>query len=443
MTIEHNSIDDRTNALRVRAERLRDLARRQARRAFVVELAGTPKAGKSTSVNLITSFFKDCGFRVHLLKERAADCPLPMKGHFFFNTWTTCSMLSEVLATVDTDADLLILDRGLFDALMWLELQQDRRQITDQEYRVFSEFVRLERWRNLVDVTFVMAVKPEIAMKREDGTRLLRKQGSIMNPGALSDLNRVLEETAEKYHDEFRLFRPPDQTDDVMIDNCALVQIMLDALEKWADPEILAAPRSILESALGKQEMVLRKNGEATAALQQIAPSLVRRQRSQLEEDREMVQLVGCGLLRNAVGEYFLLKRSEKDKKSEAYGRYTLWKGCHLGTTKNDLPQDADRLTTFASGAVVSRIREDFHLALSLDPELRAVVWNPKEQHCGLLFDVPIVDDQAARNIREKEFRKQGRFETHSAKFMPRDKVRNHLLELEPWSRAMLNAEVV
>lgn len=287
MATEPDSIDDRTEALRARAERLRDLARRQARRAFVVELAGTPKAGKSTSVNLLTSFFKDCGFRVHLLKERAADCPLPMKGHFFFNTWTTCSMLAEVLATVDTDADLLILDRGLFDALMWLELQRNRLQVTADEYRVFSEFVRLERWRRLVDVTFVMAVQPAIAMERENNTRLLRRQGSIMNPDALTDLNEVLDNTAAKYRGEFHLIRPPDQTRDPMLDNCVMMEIMLDELEKWADPEILAAPRIALEGALGTQEMHFRKNSEATAALQRIATSLVRRTRSQLEASRD------------------------------------------------------------------------------------------------------------------------------------------------------------
>jgi hypothetical protein len=104
--------DARKNELKRRAEELLPIVRRQARRAFVVELAGTPKAGKSTSVATIKQFFKTCGFRVHLLKERAADCPLPMKGHFFFNSWTTATMLAEVLQTVDTDTDLLVVDRA-------------------------------------------------------------------------------------------------------------------------------------------------------------------------------------------------------------------------------------------------------------------------------------------------------------------------------------------
>jgi len=101
-----------------RARTLLPILREQARRSFVLEITGTPKAGKATSVAVLERFFKDCGFRVHVLKEKAAECPLTMKGHFFFNTWTACSMLAEVLATVDTNVDLLILD-GLSRGRSW------------------------------------------------------------------------------------------------------------------------------------------------------------------------------------------------------------------------------------------------------------------------------------------------------------------------------------
>jgi len=88
------------------ASELLGILRAQARRAFVIELTGTPKAGKSTSVVALQTFFKEAGYQVHLLKERAADCPLPMKGHFFFNAWTTATMLAEVLETHETNVDL-------------------------------------------------------------------------------------------------------------------------------------------------------------------------------------------------------------------------------------------------------------------------------------------------------------------------------------------------
>lgn len=147
------------------------IARKQARRAFVIELTGTPKAGKTTSVNIVERFFSKADWKVHLLKERAADCPLPMKGHFFFNAWTTCTMIAEVLATIDTDVDLMLLDRGFFDALIWLERQAKRGQVTKQEHDTFADFVLLNRWRRLVDVTIVMSVAPDKALQRRCNVR--------------------------------------------------------------------------------------------------------------------------------------------------------------------------------------------------------------------------------------------------------------------------------
>ena len=125
-TRDDQEVTARGESLLARATELLAILRTQARRAFVLELTGTPKAGKSTSVVTLQTFFKEAGFQVHLLKERAADCPLPMKGHFFFNAWTMATMLSEVLETHETNVDLLILDRGFFDALVWLELQARR-----------------------------------------------------------------------------------------------------------------------------------------------------------------------------------------------------------------------------------------------------------------------------------------------------------------------------
>lgn len=420
--------------------KLRDVARRQARRAFVVEFAGTPKAGKSTSVALIEQFFRDCGYRVHLLKERAAECPLPMKGHFFFNTWTTCSMVTEVLANVDTDADLLILDRGFFDALMWLELQKRRGQVTEHEYTMFSGFVLLDRWRKLVDATIVMRVNPDQAMSRENQTRLLPKEGgSVMNPVALAELNTILDDTKTKHAGAFQLIKPPCQTGQIREDNCALIECMLESFGRWADPPILSVPRTVLAAELGTETQVqLRLHGEAGALLAKLAPSLQIGCRSEAEEDSTLVQLVGCGLLVDQSGNYFVLRRSDRDSKASSYGKYTLWKGCHL-EEPDGLPANGAELDQFTKDAVRQRIKDDFYLALDLVPTLCAFAWHPDERHCGLLYSTPIGNDTVAANMKAKEFRKQGRFETVSGRFLSRADA--ELLDgLEKWSKAFLGA---
>jgi len=144
------------------------LLERQARRPFVLEITGTPKAGKTTLIKQLAGVLEACGWRVRVLKERAEDCPIPMKGHFFFNTWTTTTMLAGLLDAVDREGDLVILDRGIFDALIWLELQRCNRQVTEQEHAACETFITVERWRSLVDSVALLQVTPKLAMAREN-----------------------------------------------------------------------------------------------------------------------------------------------------------------------------------------------------------------------------------------------------------------------------------
>lgn len=110
-------------ALAKKARALLPILRGQARRPYIIELAGTPKAGKTSALHVLHRFLKDCGYHVQEMRERAADCPVAMKGHFFFNTWTTTTMLAAMIESLESEADVVLLDRGVFDALVWLEAQ--------------------------------------------------------------------------------------------------------------------------------------------------------------------------------------------------------------------------------------------------------------------------------------------------------------------------------
>jgi hypothetical protein len=166
-----------------KARELLPILRRQSRRPFIVELAGTPKAGKTTALHVLHRFFKECGYRVQEMRERAAECPIAMKGHFFFNTWTTTTMLASMIESLESKADVLLLDRGLFDAIVWLEAQSREHQVTSKEREVCREFVLLDRWRKVTDLTCVLTVAPTEALRRENKDLLIpRRTGSIMDP---------------------------------------------------------------------------------------------------------------------------------------------------------------------------------------------------------------------------------------------------------------------
>lgn len=428
-----------------KARALLPILRRQARRPYIVELAGTPKAGKTTALHVLHRFLKDCGYLVHEMRERAADCPVAMKGHFFFNTWTTTTMLASMIESLESEADVLLLDRGVFDALVWLESQNLDHQLSPDEYEVFRKFVLLDRWRTLTDLTFVFTVEPETALHRENKDLLIKRTGSIMAEGTLERYNSVLRKVRASVRDEFS-FVDIDTTehDSPRATTHALAAELLEHMSRWTDPEIAVVPRAVAERVFGERGIVALP--EAMAEIEQ---ALVFRQRSALEKNDGFVGLVSAAVLRHA-GKMLLLRRAEThDEKRLTFGRDVLWKGCHIART----PAGASNLLGTAATALKARLKEDFHLArFESEPIPRFLVWNRSKQrdalHLGVFFDLEIPTYEAAQSLASKVFkRERNRTKLGGNQFISPAELQarveqNEDIELESWSKEVLGHEI-
>jgi len=380
-------------------------------------------------------FFRRAGFKVHTLRERAADCPIPMKGHFFFNAWTTCTMLAEVLATYDTDVDLTILDRGFFDALIWLRLQRNRGQVSDEEAQVFEQFVLLERWRSLVDLTVVMTVRPDVAMEREEQGALVRRQGSLMNPTALAAFNKAIDEADAAHGSHFNVIRHVAEDTTVKDGALDLLGKLLPQIRSWAEQNVLVLPRAAVRSAFSDRPFLHGR--DASAAWNALQAEVRVRLRSEVENDDDLVQVVGCGIpVHN--DSLFVLTRSAKDEKN-SYGRSTLWKGCHVeGQPPIAVEQVAKQ--------VQSRVLQELHLKtnLQIEFEFLGMAWTEnsklESRHMGLLFKARIDDQIVAESLRDKEFRKASRGHTMTGTFQTPQQILHSVseLDLEPWSQFVI-----
>ena len=111
----------------LKAENLAALFKTRGRKPIVLEFAGVPKAGKTTTLGQVQTFLKRCGFRVEVVVERASICPIKDKKHFNFIVWTATTTLSQMLEKTQSpprpeDPDILILERGRCDSSTWLKL---------------------------------------------------------------------------------------------------------------------------------------------------------------------------------------------------------------------------------------------------------------------------------------------------------------------------------
>lgn len=431
---QQSNEDAAAEALQSRAEALKGLLS-FAPRPFVIEFAGTPKSGKSTSVEAIRHFFNRAGFRVHVLRERAEVCPIPMKGHLFFNTWCAASMLAELLANVDTEADVIIIDRGIFDALVWLQMQEQRGELTGDEARAIEAFFLLDRWRTLVDLSVVMNVPAEEAMQRENSQRISRKTGSIMNTEVIGKISDAVSIAVEKYGPRFGgVVEHATMGNSVRMSNIDLASKILDRFEAFVDTEILVVPIGELRRASAKDGGAFSAAARAEI-LNCLAESGTVMRRSAAEKNRDYVQVISCGVL-TYEDQVFVFERKERDPKYNLYGKATIWQGAHV------LPRGGES-EAIMRDAIMERISRSLFLSRSFAAEFRGYCWDPQNHernpHFGAVFRVHIDNPHTATDLRKKEFRR-GRGHGLAGKFVNWDELSGSAADasLEDWSQTIL-----
>ena len=174
---------------------------RERRRPFFIEFSGTPKAGKTTIINSLRLFLNRNEYSVAVLVERASTAPIVDKNHVHFNVWTACQTLCQMLdSTQWPDRNhIVILDRGLFDALAWMDWMFQRDALAKEEMNKIIDFLTLDSWRQLIDIVFIMTTTPELSLEREYKDQVTKKPGRIMNAEAIGRFNESVRRTREQY----------------------------------------------------------------------------------------------------------------------------------------------------------------------------------------------------------------------------------------------------
>ncbi len=185
---------------------------REQRRPLLIEFCGSPKSGKSTTINSLNIFLKRNGFNTVVLTERASVSPIENKTHPFFNIWTLTSAISEIVRNLDQGkdrVDIIISDRGIFDALCWFEWlnsnpNNNSPYLDDESYKSLVQFILMEMWINYLDLIYVFKVSPETSITREYANLLTEKRGSIMREPVLDGFNNAIQIVMSKYSAKFR-----------------------------------------------------------------------------------------------------------------------------------------------------------------------------------------------------------------------------------------------
>lgn len=67
------------------------------RRPIFIEFSGSPKSGKSSTLDRVERFLRHSGFKVSRITEAAAQSPITSKDYIWFNLWTASVTLARMI----------------------------------------------------------------------------------------------------------------------------------------------------------------------------------------------------------------------------------------------------------------------------------------------------------------------------------------------------------
>lgn len=204
---------------------IRKASDKSEHRAFIVEFAGMPKAGKSSVIETIRHYFSHGpkirvvglptdkwalwkkGYRVYTPAEGVSlRTPSHLKDDTLldFNIWAGAHAIQQLLeARHDNYNDIVILDRGPWDAGCWLEYVKNYRLKNgenDKDIDKIEEFFQLPHWMTQADLHVVLVVDTKVAKRREVEQRLIEHGGAASD----SELMNAMWEIYDKRFAELR-----------------------------------------------------------------------------------------------------------------------------------------------------------------------------------------------------------------------------------------------
>jgi hypothetical protein len=183
-------------------------------RAFIVEFAGMPKAGKSGAIENVRHFFshgKKALVKLNEVPEAKDYLPYkvdtPAEGvslrtpgllkndYIHYNCWAGSYAVQELLqARHDNYHHLVILDRGPWDAGCWLEYWLNEDGAGAQEADFIKDYFHDDYWKTRADLHVVLTVEPSAAKEREQKHRLIDHGGPASDEKLMTSLKKIYDE---------------------------------------------------------------------------------------------------------------------------------------------------------------------------------------------------------------------------------------------------------
>ncbi len=170
---------------------------------FVIEVLGTPNAGKTSAIQTFEKVLKRNEVNYKIIYEAASKCKIKNKLSIDFNIWTLSETIKQLLEACSGNYNIVICERGILDAMCWFDLYYHDKQINKEEYRKLLDYALLNHFINRINFCYNMKCSIETSLERENLSSLLDVSGTIINKEVLSKYNVSLENITQQYGNYF------------------------------------------------------------------------------------------------------------------------------------------------------------------------------------------------------------------------------------------------
>jgi len=420
--------------LESRAAKLKQLLELgSAKRPLIIEFSGAPKAGKTRSISVLELFLKRNGIRVEVFTERASIAPIKSKGHLNFNVWVSCASLQGMLEALYRDIDVFILDRGIFDALVWNEWLKMTGKITDEEAGQVSQFFTMQRWTELVDLIFILTCDPKVSIEREYADQLTTKRGTIMAEETLKQFLQASDKILKEERGKFKKIVSIDTTSTKTRQGvAAITDEALKVLNEFLDESIGVVPANAVKTPLPTSGIVSDPK-IVSEFVETVKEGKTFLPRSRAEEDPNYLQPIPCAVLEYK-SKVLLLKR--KKPGHPLHDTYAVWAGGHI--SKDDDGPDILLNTLNRELTEEVFIKEAF----DLDPTPIGLIRTSEDarasRHIAVLYKLRLKNEDIALALNQKEFRST-RGSSMSGKLIEIDELGQIYDEMGDWSKFIVD----
>lgn len=192
----------RLHAQKLELQRLKNLC--TLSKPFVIEFSGTPRTGKTTTINNLYDFFKKGGFSTTIIEEFTTSKyykeVFKKKYQDVSSTESNMGILEEVTKqlkeAINSNKEIILIDRSINDRQIWNYRRYKKGQMPEELYQESKEkYSSISK--ELIDFLIVTYADPLVSLKRDYYSSLALEERHFLNIDNITEYNNSLKELKE------------------------------------------------------------------------------------------------------------------------------------------------------------------------------------------------------------------------------------------------------